>query len=230
MKKPTFSAVVPVVNRKMANRLFASIDDNLYGPEKVIVIDNTRGHKRLEMKASFSNVLMLKPSEPLPVNPSWEIGIRLSGDVNFVSILNDDVILGPGFFEWVACVFERYADAGAVCPHTLTPENSEIPEPGIHRMKRKEGWAFTMRKALLDQIPPIPEGCRYFFGDNWFWWFTYRKFNMLWYKDTGNVIWHEVGASVRKIDGYRRIKEKEKEVCSRALRGYFPGSKKEAKR
>jgi len=225
-----FSVVIPMVNRKMAERLLGSIEsieDHSYGLERMIIIDNTGQNKPLDIGLSFSDVLVLKPSKPLPVNPSWEIGIRLSGDVDYVSILNDDVILWPRFFERVASVFRQYPDAGAVCPHTLTPHNADRPAPRIHRMKRKEGWAFTMRKALLDNIPPIPEGCRYFFGDNWFWWFTYRKFNMFWYKDTGNVIWHEIGASIKEIDGYRRIKEEEKEACSRALRKYFPDPKRE---
>jgi hypothetical protein len=83
-------------------------------------------------------------------------------------------------------------------------------------MKKREGWAFSFQFSLLKAIPPIPDDLITFCGDDWFWMHTHMK-GFRWYKDTGNVVYHKVGAAVKKL-GVRYHLRRDKAAFEGAVR------------
>ena len=174
--------------------------------------------------AQYGKVLFdgYRPEKRMSCNESWNYGIsKLDDDCDLVSILNDDILLNRYFFEKVVFTFKRFKYAGVVCPFTVNDrrdmqyftKNGSI----FQKMTKREGWAFTIKKSLLDQIPPIPAQLKTFCGDDWFWHYTHKK-GLFWYKHIGNCIFHHVGAAVRKL-GVRKNMNAEKRIFRGIIRG-----------
>lgn len=188
--------------------LLKSIARNTLQPEQVIIIDNSLIPTPFNFDGQLTCAL-IRPLEMLGVNASWNMGAELCEDCDAVSILNDDVVLRDDFFEKNARLFQEHEDCGVACPgtiHDLSLLSVAASKRTIVRMRKREGWAFTIRRTLLDQIPPIPEELRTFCGDDWFWTWTHKK-EFYWYKDTSNIVYHKVGASVRPLGLNARIKQ-----------------------
>lgn len=126
----------------------------------------------------------------------------LTDEDQAVSVLNDDVVLGPYFFEKNVNVLQSIATCGVACPATVHDKTYFLTSPhppNVHRMKRREGWAYTIRKDLLDLIPRVPhQKLKTFCGDDWIFWWTH-KLGYFWYKDESNVIFHHEGATVKPL-------------------------------
>lgn len=186
--------------------LIPSIEKNTILPQRVIIIDNSSKKVPWKYKGDILNVRVAKPVKPKGVNESWWLGFELSGDCEFLSILNDDIILGRYFFEKVKKVFRKYEAAGVVIPETV--ENiHEMPDPELpeskqmRMMRRRQGWAFTIRKELIQRMPPMPYGTigRTFCGDDWIHFWTSRQWKRFWAQDVGNVIYHAGGSTLKRI-------------------------------
>jgi len=232
------AVVIPVMNRVMFKPLYRQILNNSVLPELIVVIDNTKDDLKSELagkiKTNYRNkdimISVWKPDNPpIPTNAAWSSGFYIvdefskkRGSIDFVTVLNDDVSIGCDFFKKVKKILTKHNEAGVVCPYTITKRNKGLDKPDkLHKMVRKEGWAFTIRKNILDGSPPFPEGCEYFFGDNWLWWVTYRAFTKLWLKDPDNVIYHHIGKSISKLSNKDAIKKKEKAICEKAVAETF---------
>lgn len=203
-----FQVVVPIINYNLIEDLLQSIAANTLIPEKIVIVDNSKIDPSL-FNTHGLRIEVFKQSAPLSVNPSWNLGLSKITDCDFVSILNDDIILPNKFFENLVKVFKVKTDAGVVCPWTvINTEEFKIKE-GIDRvikMKRKEGWAWTIRKDLVDDIPPIHSDLQLFYGDDWFWWHTHKR-KKVWVKDLNTIIYHAVGASCSKIPVLERTRQ-----------------------
>lgn len=210
--------IIPVVNIRMFNILLKNILENTVLPSSIIIINNSSQHIKLPSSFSETKFIIINPPTPLYVNESWNLGISYLSKCDFVSILNDDIEIPKFFFERIAKGFKTFSNAGVICPCTVTRREGVAIFPVVDKyvkMQRVEGWAFTIKKSLLDAIPPIPPALEFFFGDDFFWWYVYRTSpGCLWYKDRGTVIYHAVGTSLRKIDKAKRaqIKRNEREV------------------
>lgn len=208
-----FEVIVPVVNFELMKLLVESIYANTLLPKKIILIDNSKRPAGDIFKfVPFNNhtVKGVYYSKTGLVNESLNLGIdHVSKDCDFVTFLNDDVILSDCFFQRNLELFKN-KDCGVACPFTITSIDEMKNGKAEPKMLRKrEGWAFTIRKTLLDGIPPIPcERIATFHGDDWIWYHTVPKGNF-WFKDIGNVIYHQVGASVDRL-GFKKHKRKER--------------------
>jgi GT2 family glycosyltransferase len=194
-----YNVIIPVVNRDLAAALLDSIAANTIIPDNILIIDNSMVCKAFPFDGRLP-IEIIDSGKRLGVNASWNLGIREAGGCDYLAILNDDVILGKHFFESNIEVFRQYKDCGVACPATVH-DMAELKRPGagrIVRMKKREGWAFSFRWSLLKEIPPIPAEMVTFCGDDWFWVYT-RLNGYHWYKDTGNIVYHEVGAAVKKL-------------------------------
>lgn len=209
-----FQVIIPVVNIRMLNTLLSNICENTVLPSSVIIINNSTRQITLP-KSSGISFRMIEPDIPMYVNDSWNMGISHLSECDFVSILNDDIEIPRTFFERIAKGFKSHSNAGAICPCTVTNRADIIDFPltnGYMKMKKKEGWAYTIRKDILDTIPPIHPSLKLFYGDDWFWWHVYRGGSgCLWYKDHGTVIYHAVGVALRRLCSKERSKQKKKE-------------------
>ena len=209
-----FQIIIPVVNIGMFNILLDNILKNTTLPSAIIIINNSSQPIKIS-RPSDIEFIVIEPPTSLFVNESWNLGISYLTECDFVSILNDDIEIPKTFFESVSEGFKFFPNAGAVCPCTVINKSDIVNFPIENKyvkMRKKEGWAFSIRKNLLDAIPPIDERLELFFGDDWFWWYTYRGGSgYLWYKDHNIVIYHAVGTALRKLDYGKRNMQKKKE-------------------
>jgi len=165
----------------------------------------------------------LKYRQNIGVNESWNIGFSQAGKCDILSVLNDDVVLNERFFERLVAPFQ-IIDCAVVCPKTeTTVEGFDATRLraglgfDLAPMKRREGWAFSFRKDILDNIPRIPvEKFKTFCGDDWLWYHTVVQ-RMRWYWDLNNVIYHKVGASLDSMPKLRETLREEKEAFRESI-------------
>jgi hypothetical protein len=178
-------------------------------PQRVILIDNTGIHGYGPTSDKFQ--IDVYKSVSGRVNESWNLGVSLVDiQADYVSILNDDVILNKWFFQRVLETFISRKDCGVACPVSVgSLEEMKKGKRRIKKMGKREGFAFTFKKVYLDAIAPIPiHRVETFHGDDWYWYWTNIR-GQKWYKDLGNVIFHHVGSSVLPM-GFRNVKKRER--------------------
>lgn len=203
-----WKVIVPVVSRELAKILLDSIARNTTQPEAVIIIDNSLGKKPFTYPGLPIDVI--SQGMRLGVNASWNMGADRARDCDYLAILNDDVALCDTFFERNTRVFEQIPGCGVVCPDTRHDLSCTIRSPRIVQMKKREGWAFSIRRNIMEDIPRIPKALKTFCGDDWIWLWTHRL-GYIWCKDTGNIVTHDVGRAVSAL-GVRNDLEKEKRL------------------
>jgi GT2 family glycosyltransferase len=221
------AVIIPVVQRDLFAVLYQQMMQNTVVPELVICINNSGSDLSpifKEWRAESNVTRWWDPDgeEILGVNESWNHGIAmLDKDVQFVSILNDDIKIGPTFFKSMLSAFTLSSiRVGVACPHTLPEipgqEWSVVEHISVRPMKRREGWAMTFQKSFLDLIPPIPhERIKIFCGDDWYWYWAFR-FGYRWVKIVNELIVHECGASVVRL-GKKHLLKQEKNEFNRIV-------------
>jgi len=223
---PKFEVIIPVINSILADVLIKNMEENSLLPKRVIIIDNSSDHY---MPWSDKFLIEIYHSQTGMVNESINLGIsKVTKYCDFVSILNDDIQIGPWFFERVARAFKEDPICSVVCPTTFVSpgrnpkvshrrmtlgKNGKAPlKEGpflLHQMSKKQGWSLTFRKKVLDIVPKIPNTrIETFHGDDWFWLWTTKYIGMHWCVDSGNSIYHMIGQSTLKL-GKRKDKKKE---------------------
>ena len=214
----SFQVIIPAVNVGMLDVLIGNILNNTILPESIIIINNSSQQIKIPIQTTTVKFIVINPMSPLSVNESWNLGISKLTECDFVNFLNDDIEIPTTFFERIAAGFKKVFGAGVICPCTVTDRACVVTFPtrdSYEKMKEKEGWAFTIRKSLLDSITLIPDGLKIFFGDDYYWWYIFRGTKgYIWYKDWGTCIYHAVGASLRKIPSRERnaIKSRERKI------------------
>lgn len=217
-KSPSFGVIVPVVNKKNADQLFSSIEhqESVF-PERVFIIDNSEADTPYSFESSRFDVVVMRRGYSFGVNPSWNLGVEQIGDFDYLSILNDDVILGNWFFFKVADIFSAHEDCGVVCPETSKNLQAfrriqHAPQGSVRgKMLRREGWAFTMRSGLAREVFPIPKELKIYCGDDWLWLLSHEK-GYFWFRNAGNVVYHAVGDSIRSLGIGKDILRAEKRM------------------
>lgn len=202
--------ILPVVQYDMAMDLLSKIDINTTTPDRVILVDNTNRTHFWMVPKNFEISYLSTTTGRL--NESWEVARQhLQPDTDYVTFLNDDIIIGKWFFRRVVDTFSIDRSIGIAVPHLVdTPE--AVSEQPIN-YNQPPHWilqaaAFTIKKSILDKIPPLPwQRVTTFYGDNWMWAHT-RDQGYCIMEDTGNCMYHYVGVSVLER-GFRTIKKKE---------------------
>lgn len=204
--------VIPVVQYNLALALLGMISNNSLLPSRVIIIDNTKGthfwdhYQEMPIDYYYSTTGRL--------NESWEVArSKLSPDCDYVTFLNDDLIIGNWFFQRVIETFKSNENYGIVCPNTVDSPN-KVSKGKVYycteKKKMMEPWAFTIKKEILDKVPSIPwKRVSTFYGDNWIWKYT-SDMGYWWGKDLGNTIYHYVGQSILEF-GFKSLKGPERE-------------------
>lgn len=187
--------VVPIVIDYMFPKFLESVEANMILPQRLILIDNTPNG--IKPKSDKVEIVRLK-SKTGKVNESWNLGIKnVSKNCDAVGIYNDDIILNPFFFQRIVETLKWSNSCAVACPNTVkTGQSLKRGRVNLAVMTYREGWCFTIKKRVLDSIPPIPDNViKTFGGDNWFWEHTHNR-GYFWGKDLGNPIWHYKGVSV----------------------------------
>lgn len=203
--------IVPVVNAGLYEKLMDSIAHNSVKPHNMIIINNSQSLIK-DPKQFGINAKVFNMEQNIGVNPAWNFGISQTKKADIVSILNDDLELAPNFFERICYIMDEYPKCGIVCPCTVNSKDEVVPKvyQSVIVALDREGWAFSIRRKMLDMIPPIPADIKIFYGDNWFWYWT-LKLGYVWLKDYDTMVLHHVGVSVKKILNNDKTKLKQME-------------------
>jgi len=202
--------VIPVAQYDLAIALLEMIEANTRPPDRVLIVNNTNKTHLWMIPNNFEIDYFYTKTGRL--NESWEVArAQLQPDTDFVTFLNDDIIIGDWFFQRVIETFKANKDVGIVIPNGVdTPE--EVKKGKIEYFEAEpkiiEAAAFTIRKEVLDKIPPVPwKRITTFYGDNWVWAYTKNMGHRI-MKDLGNTMHHYVGVTVKER-GYRSLKRTE---------------------
>lgn len=184
------AVIIPTIHKGLLSELLVCIRRNTIQPQQMHILADDAG-----------------------VNEKWNYAIAtLDKGVDLVAFLNDDILIKPWFFEAIVQVFKKYLYITTVSP--ITTHDKDLfetygrGEPDLHPVGKPQGWAFVMRKTALDQMPPIPAELKTFFGDNWLG-LGGQKFGHKWVIDRGNVIYHAIGMTVRKMNLRQSLHDEE---------------------
>ena len=207
------TAVIPVIQEKWLGPLLASIAKMKTQPEEIIVIDNANGAVSLivERYQKKLNIKYLPQKENIGVNASWNLGLA-EAKADWVTFLNDDIVLPSRFFSALQYAILSYQRAGYIIPSTFVPQTvgkrfstwsvglpsdaqSSKDMPSVVRVPiRDGGWAMTVKKDLGE---PIPKELFTFAGDDfWFQEITTKGYWALRLLNTS--VFHHVGISLDK--------------------------------
>ena len=216
--------IIPVIRKDLLKLLIDDFKGQSLLPAHVLVIDNSGTTDSTEYTDMPFPVTRVAQSKNIGVNASWNLGIGICLNCDAVAILNDDIRISVDFFKKIAAVLNLVPDAAVVCPQTLPETDCFLQNPHqetgrIIPMRKREGWAMSIRRDILDQIPPIPDSLRTFCGDDWFWYWTVVRLKKYWVKDLSNIIYHHVGASMVENLNIRAALKAEKAEFARIIRG-----------
>lgn len=163
--------IIPVLNLDFfTKQLLTNILDNTVQPDNIFIIDNGSNDNTRDVCFYFSQylpIIYLPQETNIGVNPSWNLGFSKTA-ANLISVLNNDIVISTRFFEKVKETFSNNPLCGIAVPNTI-PLNSDIIENHHNNTETlidREGWAFTIKKEIIDQSGPIPEEFKIFFGDD----------------------------------------------------------------
>jgi len=200
--------VMPVTQVGLAAKLLVDMDKNTIKPVFAAVFDDSdKGFTVPEVSYRVECIRYGPRHKRWPgINGFWNMGVRKMDGMDFVTIINDDMTIHPFFFEMAIRSMLIKKDAAVSCPllvATLEEVGGSNRNLQIDTPNRREGGAFTFRKPVLDQIPPIPGELVVYFGDDWYWGWT-EKLGWKWVKVMNSKIYHHgsLGIKQRNLRSY----------------------------
>jgi GT2 family glycosyltransferase len=203
MSDMKIAVVIPIVHDKFIHPLLDCISSNTVQPDLIIIVDNSE--KKFKFDNTHLQIRVFRPVTPLYINASWNFGIsECVNHFDLITILNDDLLIEELFFEKLNRLAELHVAAGVFCPETLSEALMvSKPKPAISvscvSMRKREGWAWTIRSTVAKLIPSIPEELKTWCGDDWYWYHCH-KLGYPWLKMNNNTCFHYVGQSNKIMD------------------------------
>jgi len=218
------SVVIPVLdNHDYSRDLLQDISTNVVKPDEVIVIDNGSKESYEHMVKILKNpsINYVRFNENRGVNAAWNFGIMLSRN-NLVTILNNDVLLNKFFFKKIE---ETMKDPfiGICVPNTVKYSNffDKDENVEIKDLKKREGWAFTIRKEIVNKCGYIPDKLKIFCGDD-FLFDASKRLGFRNVKMVNNYIFHYGSVTVKQYDLERSVLKSEK-ICWEQIKKEISG-------
>lgn len=208
-----FSVILPVFNTiEYTEMLMTDIRENVSLPSEIILIDDGGTDNYSELCQRFSDLPIKYHRNDIQIGcgACWNLGILLSeGDICF--FLNNDILINKYLFKKVKETFELNGNIGLVGPSSIN--NKAIKDPKIIREEieksrdvpveldakyRKSGWAFAMKRAIIQEYGLIPAGLISWYTD----FYLYKiceLCNMKLVTIKNNYIYHYEMVASRKI-------------------------------
>jgi glycosyltransferase involved in cell wall biosynthesis len=204
----------------MAADLMWMMNRNTVKPDKLILIDDSDHGMTIpdvDYEVEYTRTPRIVGEWP-GVNGFWNYGAVALREFDYVSFLNDDILIHPRFFELIMRAMGH--QVGIACPRL--GEKSEVGFSGpclnLRVIQKREGIAFTIRGDVLSQIPPIPKELLLYFGDDWYFGWA-QKLGYLCCRAENNVIYHYGQTSTRQRGLRERLKP-ERVMFEREARKY----------
>lgn len=216
-------AIIPVLNQNhYTNNILYRISKNIVKPDKVLLIDDGSTENVKEIVRRYQkqvDIRYKRNKKTIGVNSSWNLGLKLCEEYNpdYVSILNNDLVLNHYFFKKIIGTYEKYPKAGIVCPNTVKKASMVKLDDasGVEAIRMggsREGWAFTLKYDIYKKAGPIPVNrFKQFCGDDYMF-FMSRRQGYLNLKMKNNLIYHYKNTTLKnELPGWKgQILRKEK--------------------
>lgn len=214
------TVVIPVHNQSnLTKDLLRNIANNVVQPKKIILIDNNSSENIDSVIKKYNNIQYIKQPKNYGVNHAWNLGIKLA-NTKFVSVLNNDIVINKYFFKKIIECFNLDNKIGIVCGKTIKiMKNIKLTDDSsvkIGTMKKREGWAYTIRKELANKIKPIPKRFKIYCGDDYLFFWT-RKLGYKTIKILNNYLYHYGNKTTSKDFQRGSLRRYEKKL----LRKYY---------
>ena len=214
--------IIPVVQTDLAYKLLIQLKRGLYPPDQVIIIDNSPDG----FVSPIHSTQHIRPkTTPMPVNSSWRLGIsHLRSNIDVVGILNDDIIVTDRFISDAIELFSTKLNCGIGVPRECKKDdildyNLKNHYTKYYKTKKRSGWAFFIRRTILESIPPIPDNLVTFFGDAWLFQNVHLA-GMYRYLMAYNPVYHYGGVTLKqgRIGRYRITRERERTLYKKMIK------------
>lgn len=213
--KHRLGMVLPVTQLDLAEKLLRDLDANTVRPAFAVILDDS--DEGFSVPPLGFDVELIRQTERIGVNALWNLGIsKMPEEIGYVLVINDDMTIPNVLIEMILGTFDQCERAGAVHPVMVDARLASSPEvvhtsggaPKYHRIYRQYGGAFTFRKEVLDQIPPIPRELFMYYGDNWLFDWTH-KLGYIWALIENCIIYHHgsLGAKQRGLKRFLKIEK-----------------------
>lgn len=151
---PVVTTVIPTYRRpKLLRRAILSALGQTYPHVRVCVYDNASGDETeavvRKLALQDSRVRYHRHQENIGSYPNFNFGIR-EVTTPYLSLLSDDDVLAPGFYEQAVQAFERYPKAMFVCMPTMVIDTAvRVISPPVHV---ERGQYFQQGEAVREML------------------------------------------------------------------------------
>jgi GT2 family glycosyltransferase len=138
---------------------------------EIVLVDNGSLDdvlQRLADDARYASIRILEPIANLGFAGGCNLGIELTGDHDYVALVNNDATVGPGWLRSMVATIDRSPDIGAVNAKMLFAERYhgiefDVPDashlvPGEHRMLGVRVSGVRLDAARVDDRLAFDEG------------------------------------------------------------------------
>lgn len=204
------SVVIPVMDSfEMTKNLFQQIVRNTVVPSEIFLIDNgSRSTDFSKFPKLFSklNIQYIRFDENRGVNLAWNEGLFRASN-NYISILNNDLIITDYFFEKIISGYNQDATIGILVPTTVNRVQElfiDTSDSELINLEKREGWAFTIKKEIIVESGMIPFPFKIYYGDDFLFSWA-KKLGFRCKKIINDPIFHYGSMTVKKIDPRNKI-------------------------
>jgi len=207
------SVVIPTYdNNEMLKDLLDKLNTQTVLPDEVIIIeDGPADTFEIVSKGIYMYPIgRVRHKTNIGVNASWNEGINHS-KCDLISILNDDIMISNEFIRKTVDTFNKDNNIGIVTYRNCNLEDvdEELGDIAYVSYTRRIGWAFTVRRTMIDTIMPIPtEGMKTFCGDNYIF-SRFKAMGFMIVSLTSCNVWHKGSFTLLKIYGDRKSVHRE---------------------
>lgn len=170
------SLILPMMRKEQGIQVLKDLNEQSYKPDGVLVVNNGCLDISSEDLGLDYELKIFEPGKNIGTNAAWNLMWHpLFSKADYIGMIGDDYRLNPYNITRMHYVLEG-GEVGVTCAilQSQYPPRREVDGMRIPmapcRGKGHMGFALFSRKWLLENVPPIPEVFKIFFGDNWIGW------------------------------------------------------------
>ncbi|MFW9899938.1 MAG: glycosyltransferase family 2 protein [Candidatus Thorarchaeota archaeon] len=240
--------IIPVVQTELAKKLIEQLAQGTVKPDKLIIIDVSEYGQGI-INPHFDLDIAYRRYPPqcnrgyympdLGTNEAWTLGYDILAKYipyyGIAGFLNDDIEISPYFIQNISLSYNTHKNISLLYPQTvgkLSKLQDVQVSYKVRKTKTRNGYAWFIPRQIFDEIPPFPEECKIWYGDNW----IMSHLRRLGYSiniNYGNYVYHhghitstqlKIDLSAHNLHLSKRRREEHKSYL-RAIRKWREGNK-----